>query len=75
MSKYKSNFVKYLAFCYPYISIIIYNIIIESLLYFFSYTATNEIKECIFVLINMTSLIFGINVIKNYNHKNINSND
>ena len=69
MSKYKSNFIKYLAFIYPYISIIIYNAVIEISLHWFNYTFEPGVQQAMFICINATSLLFGINIIKNYNHK------
>jgi hypothetical protein len=73
MNKTKSNFIKYLAFCYPYISIILYNCVTGLYQYFFNNELPNDIKQSIFIIINATSLLFGINVIRNYEHKQVNN--
>lgn len=70
MSKFRNDFLKYLAFIYPYLSIIFYEIIMYFFENFCQFKLSTDVKQSIFIIINASSLLWGFSVIKNYTHKN-----
>lgn len=64
----KYNFTKWLAFSFPYIASLLYEIV----LYFFDVIIKMPLGETteqtIFLLINSLAILFGIKIIGNYTH-------
>lgn len=65
----EENIRKYLTLFYPYLAIIFYKII----LYFFeiklNINLDTEVENALFILLNGSSVIFGINTLNKYTHK------
>ncbi len=63
------NFTKWLAFSFPYLAQLLNELINWYFQTYLNIDIGSHNREILFILINSTSILFGIKLIQNYTHK------
>jgi hypothetical protein len=62
------NFMKWIAFSFPYIASLLSDLLIYSLEHIFNIDISPAHEQTIFIIINSLGILFGIGIISNYTH-------